>query len=488
MGSADVARMKELFPGKLWALENSNIEHDKNGDEQKLRSPISMQEQILMTPMEKEIEEYLYHDKETLFSWVAIVIRRALMLAKCQWQHGLGNSSEPQSPPPSPLEENGAKLWEIEKFVDANENRSEFLVRWTGYTSKDDSWKKVADLPDGFDLRTFTEQYERDGPERIYFTRSGQDGTIDRNDLLEDHARLRGMRTTKEVKLVKVKGYARFEPARATNQATWGKKRTWWQQKGSCWPIFVYAGTMNTETLQNAAQTVAERLMLNPDIIEFAKKYKDEILSQPPLHTFEDIQRDCVERGLIKVDAVSDADDMHVSDEEQVAFDENSGRWLLSEDRQKLSQSRARGRPAGSVAAPGEKYKCSNCGQHGHNKRSCPIASSGGQAVEAAQNTGKRKQGTPSGSSRSPKASRQNVSSPTSCSSSDEDFPTPRKIDFESPRKIEYGGSAPAQQLPASTGRSFRAGDIGASGDAQDSCKQCKKSMSRCKCTCIVID
>jgi hypothetical protein len=296
------------------------------------------------------------------------------------------------------------------------------------------------------------------------------------------------MRTTKEVKLVKVKGYARFEPARATNQATWGKKRTWWQQKGSCWPIFVYAGTMNTETLQNAAQTVAERLMLNPDIIEFAKKYKDEILSQPPLHTFEDIQRDCVERGLIKVDAVSDADDMHVSDEEQVAFDENSGRWLLSEDRQKLSQSRARGRPAGSVAAPGEKYKCSNCGQHGHNKRSCPIASSGGQAVEAAQNTGKRKQGTPSGSSRSPKASRQNVSSPTSCSSSDEDFPTPRKIDFESPRKIEYGGSAPAQQLPASTGRSFRAGDIGASGDAQDSCKQCKKSMSRCKCTCIVID
>jgi hypothetical protein len=271
MGSADVARMKELFPGKLWALENSNIEHDKNGNEQKLRSPISIEEQILMTPMEKEIEEYLYHDKETLFSWVAIVIRRALMLAKCQWQHGLGNSSEPRSPPPSPLEQNGAKLWEIEKFVDANENRSEFLVRWAGYTSKDDSWKKVADLPAGFDLRTFTEQYERDGPERIYFTRSGQDGTIDRNDLLEDHARLRGIRTTKEVKLIKVKGYARFEPARATNQATWGKKRTWWQQKGSCWPIFVYAGTMNTETLQNAAQTVAERLMLNPDIIEFAK-------------------------------------------------------------------------------------------------------------------------------------------------------------------------------------------------------------------------
>ena len=94
--------MKDLFPGRLWALENSNIEHDKNGNEQKLRSPISIEEQILMTPMEKEIEEYLYHDKETLSSWVAIVIRRALMLAKCQWQHGLDRSSELQSPPPSP--------------------------------------------------------------------------------------------------------------------------------------------------------------------------------------------------------------------------------------------------------------------------------------------------------------------------------------------------------------------------------------------------
>ena len=230
--------MKELFPGKVWAVENSNIEHDRNGNEQKLRSPISIQERYFMTEMEREIEEYLYHDKED-FAWVAIVMRRALMLAKCQWQQGLGSSLRP-----SPLGKDGDKRWEIEKFVDANEDLSEFKVRWKGYADSKDSWEKLGDLQNckKLNCKKFIEQYKRDGPQRIiYFTRSelaGQDGNIDRNELLEDHARLRASKT-KEMILVRTKGYAHFEPARATNQAAWDNKRTWWQKKGSCWPIFV---------------------------------------------------------------------------------------------------------------------------------------------------------------------------------------------------------------------------------------------------------
>ena len=89
--------------------------------------------------------------------------------------------------------------------------------------------------------------------------------------------------------LVRTKGYAHFEPARATNKAAWDNKRTWWQKKGSCWPIFVMhvndrADTKNTRNLQNAAQKAAERLMLNPNIIKFARKYAPQILSFRSLH------------------------------------------------------------------------------------------------------------------------------------------------------------------------------------------------------------
>jgi hypothetical protein len=167
---------------------------------------------------------------------------------------------------------------------------------------------------------------------------------------------------------------------------------------------------------------------------------------------------------------------MSVADDEPLHFDESSGLRPPSGERQTLSQKRAR-----------VHNKCSNCGQHGHNKRRCGEGG-GGQAVEGAQNTGKRKQNTPPGSSRSLKASRQNVSSSTSGSTSsrvesEDDFPTSCKLDM---------GSASGQRLPASTACSFPAGDngavIGASGDAQDSCNQCGKSVASCKCTCIVID
>lgn len=167
---------------------------------------------------------------------------------------------------------------------------------------------------------------------------------------------------------------------------------------------------------------------------------------------------------------------MSVADDEPVHFNESSGLRPLSGERQTLRQTRAQGH-----------NKCSNCGQHGHNKRRCG-GGGGGQAVEGAQNTGKRKQGMPSGSSRSLKASRPNGSSSTSGSTSsrvesEDDFPTSCKLDM---------GSASGQRLPASTACSFRAGDngavTGASSDAQDSCNQCRKSVASCKCTCIVID
>ena len=54
--------------------------------------------------------------------------------------------------------------------------------------------------------------------------------------------------------------------------------------------------------MQNEAQSKGERLMLNPDIISFAQRYAAEISREPPVHTFEEIQRFCVDRGIIQDD------------------------------------------------------------------------------------------------------------------------------------------------------------------------------------------
>ena len=172
------------------------------------------------------------------------------------------------------------------------------------------------------------------------------------------------------------------------------------------------ADTRNTGNLQNAAQKAAERLMLNPDIIKFARKYAPQILSQPPCHTYEEIQSKSVERRLIKDDALS-------------------------------------------------------------------------------QNSAKRKQGAPSRSPRSLEASRQNVSSPTPGSTSDEDSLTPSTLDM---------GSAPAQRgcggrdggdtrttTPADSPmrplvlQALDAGrDVGdGSGGAGDLCKKTEETPSR---------
>ena len=170
----DVCKLKEMFPGKFWAFEHENVEYDANGAEWKLCSPISKEERYRMTPMGREIEEYLYHEKET-FQPVAIILRRALMLTKSKWENGV---SVDKSPPPSPIQMEGDKWWEIEKLVDSNEDSSLFKIRWKGYTATSDSWKKADDLGEGGP--DFIAQFERDGPEHMYFTRSGEDGTINR--------------------------------------------------------------------------------------------------------------------------------------------------------------------------------------------------------------------------------------------------------------------------------------------------------------------
>ena len=51
-----------------------------------------------------------------------------------------------------------------------------------------------------------------------------------------------------------------------------------------------------------------DRLMLNPEIIKFARRFASYILRQPPLHEFHEIQCFCEERGLLRrqEDAVED--------------------------------------------------------------------------------------------------------------------------------------------------------------------------------------
>jgi len=228
----DVQRIKDMFPGKVWTFERGNIEFDIKGVHQwKLCSPIPIEERYRMTPVERDIEEYLYHEKET-FQSVAIIVRRAVMKAKPEWQSGAP-----------------------------------------------------------------------DNPERTYFTRSGDDGTINRDDLLKDHAKLRYSQGV--AKLESKPGYKQFEAARAIHEIAWVPQKSWWQKKGSCWAIFEVE---NPEEVKSRGMRCVDRLMLNPEIIKFARRFASYILRQPPLHEFHEIQCFCEERGLLRrqEDAVED--------------------------------------------------------------------------------------------------------------------------------------------------------------------------------------
>jgi hypothetical protein len=313
----DVQLIKDTFPGEAWALEHGNVECDTKGQTWKLCSPFSVEQLLNMQPMWRDIVDYLYHEKET-FQPVAHIIRRAIMLAKNEWDYQqfrsrLGRRIHHNQPhaPPSPLEEDGELRWEIEKLVERSDDSSQVKVRWKGYAAEHDTWEDVDSLGEELAsdfIKDLQEKLDRDGPERIYFTRDGKNGTIDREDVLEDHAKMSYRPRQGTAQLKKKKAYQHFEPARATNSAKWEDKRTWWQKKGDYWPIFVATEPRSTGNLQNAAQRAAERLILNPEIIKFARRFSKEINSQPPLHKFLEYQRFCVDRGLLprEEDAVQD--------------------------------------------------------------------------------------------------------------------------------------------------------------------------------------
>ena len=413
----DVPHIKLMFPGMVWASENANLEYDIHGREWKLNSPISAADRHRMTAIEKDIEEYLYHEKEH-FIPVAIILRRALMRVK--------------------------PLWESGNINDSSEN--------------------------------------------MFFTRSGEDDTIDRNDLLEEHARPHGSRGSTQFRLKRAKGFSRFEPARAMNSAI-GNTRSWWQKKGNSWPIFLPSDFRNTGVFQNAAQNAAERLVLNPAIIEFAKRFASQIASQMPIETFLEIEAFCIEHGLIQDQAASVPDD------------------VTSPCSRSASPSEA-----ATTARPKEQknkgYKCSHCKQPGHKINKCPAAGKIGQAEQGAQSSRKRDTSEESdnyaeeGAERSGKRVKEEASesdaSPDLTSAASK---VPRanassailSADNRVRRNLNMGSDAAlhSQASPCSGG----GGVVGASS-GHSSCAACGNSVARGKCscpgatseTCIVLD
>ena len=207
-----------------------------------LDSPISQEDRRKMSQTEREIEEYMYHAKEH-FNSVAIILRRAVMATKPQWENCVLNQN-----------------------------------RWC------------------------------DAPEiTVHFTRSSEvedgDGTVTvcREDLLEDHAKLC------KAALIKKRGFARFEPARALNDVAQGSAR--WQKKGDCWPIFEKGDRLEERLAkwQNHSQRDGERLKLSRPIQKFAEQFAAQILKTPPLCSFEEVQKFCMDRGLIPRPDVGDS-------------------------------------------------------------------------------------------------------------------------------------------------------------------------------------
>jgi len=377
----DAQLIKDTFPGEAWALEHGNVECDTKGQKWKLCSPFSVEQLLHMQPMWRDIVDYLYHEKET-FQPVAHIIRRAVMLAKNEWhcqqrRSKFGRRVHHDQPhaPPSPLDEDGKLRWIIEKLVERSEDFSQVKVRWKGYAAEHDTWEDLDSLEEELEhdvMKDLQEELDRDGPERTYFTRDGKNGTIDREDLLQDHAKLSATRQG-VAQLKNKKAYQRFEPARATNSAKWEDKRTWWQKKGDYWPIFVAADPRRTGSLQNAAQSAAERLILNAEIIKFARMFSKEINSQPPLHKFLEYQRFCVDRGLLprEEDAV---EDMYLAE---------------SSPAPPTTEQRRRGRRSGTSG----ESKCSHCGQSGHYVTTCPERGRSNEVYSEGSNkgAGKRK-------------------------------------------------------------------------------------------------
>jgi len=238
----DLDELKKTFPGRYWASRHCFMEFDQHGMQHQLRSPIPKDEHLKMKQMEREIEEYLYHEKDH-FQNSAIILRRALMIAKPQWERGSSAS----------------------------------VVRWHG---------------------SLAEPAE---PAPTIFTSAGGDGHH-RDELLRDAAKLQRPRNGGAVKLVCKPLYTRFEPARACNTCDQSKRKgSWWQKRGDCWPLFVVVeGRQGAFGGQKGSfGGVGSALALNPKIINFARKFAKYILQQPPLYSFHDVQQYCIGKKLI---------------------------------------------------------------------------------------------------------------------------------------------------------------------------------------------
>jgi hypothetical protein len=123
-----------------------------------------------------------------------------------------------------------------------------------------------------------------DEADAIVFTTKTGDGPF-REDLLADHFALQNKQD--KTQLITRKGYNQFEITRACH-VDGDERKSWWQKSGDQWSIFV-----------RAKDGESGDVTLNPIIIRFARRYAKKIIDQPPLHTKEDIEDWCIQKGLL---------------------------------------------------------------------------------------------------------------------------------------------------------------------------------------------
>ena len=84
----DVAEFVKCFPGRAWMTENDFLSYNKHGMPWRLDSPIPKSETMTFNETGSIIERYLYHEEYHFFP-IAVLFRRALLMAKESWQHAI---------------------------------------------------------------------------------------------------------------------------------------------------------------------------------------------------------------------------------------------------------------------------------------------------------------------------------------------------------------------------------------------------------------
>jgi len=92
-GSAQFAK---FFPGRAWAHAQKFLSFDKYGVPWRLDSPIPESETLTFNETGSSIERHLYHEECHLYNPIAVILRRALFLAKASWEQASiqGNQCE----------------------------------------------------------------------------------------------------------------------------------------------------------------------------------------------------------------------------------------------------------------------------------------------------------------------------------------------------------------------------------------------------------